>query len=53
MRNMIYSFFDDPRISAVSKDCVKAQQRVCENFQGTLHGTKNGMIYKPGHSVAK
>jgi len=32
MRNMIYSFFDDPRISGVIKDYVKAEQRVGEGF---------------------
>jgi len=32
MRNIIYSFFDDPRIAGVFKECVKAEQRVGEDF---------------------
>jgi hypothetical protein len=32
MRNMIYSFFDDPRISCVIKEFVKTGQRVDEEL---------------------
>jgi hypothetical protein len=32
MRNIIYSFFDDPRIAGVSKEYVKAEQSVHEDF---------------------
>ena len=28
----MYSFFDDPRIAGGSKECVKAEQRVGEDF---------------------
>jgi len=31
MRNMIYSFFDDPRISGMIKDFVKTTKRVDED----------------------
>lgn len=32
MRNMIYSFFDDPRISGVIKEFVKLEQRMGEGL---------------------
>jgi hypothetical protein len=40
MRNMIYSFFDDPSISGVIKDYVKAKQRVGEGFMSGFYMTQ-------------
>jgi hypothetical protein len=37
---MIYSFFDDPRISGVIKEFVKAEQRVGEGFVAVFYITK-------------
>jgi len=49
MRNIIYSFFDDPRIAGVIKGFVKAKQRVDKD----IHSKKvfeNKMTHRIGRS---
>jgi len=49
MRNMIYSFFDNPRIAGEIKDFVKAKQRVGKDVYSKKM-LENQMTYRIGRS---